>query len=254
MKCPFVLLFVFLTTTFSFAEENKISEQQTQWIEVYKKQKNVPKPTDMLVNTDPEPDLTAEGFVDLYNGKDLSNWTRRGGTCSFEAKGDTIVGTCVKGASSTYLSTNRSDYTDFIFTAELKWEVDGNTGFMIRAQSKPGKKEGSENETVFGPQVEMEGFGKKGRGWSGGIYGQGVGGWEYPLWLEAHAEVRQALKKDDFNRITVHVQGDTVKTWLNGLPAAHWKTEEYQSGFFGLQIHSGSKGTVLFRNLKVKEL
>ena len=238
--------------TLSFAGENKISEQQTKWIEFYKKQKNVPKPADMLVNTDAEPDLDAAGFESLYNGKDLSNWTPLGGHCSFEAKGETIVGTCVKGSPSTYLSTKKADYTDFILTAELKWEVDGNTGLMFRAQSKPGKE--GKGETVFGPQVEMEGFAKPDRGWSGGIYGQSAGGWTYPLWLDAHAEVRKALKKDDFNRITVQVQGDTVKTWLNGLPAAHWKTDEYQSGFFSLQVHSGNQGTILFRNIKVKEL
>ena len=40
----------------------------------------------------------------------------------------------------------------------------------------------------------------------------------------------------------------------NGLPAAHWTTEEYEKGFFSLQIHSGKQGTVHFRNIKVKEL
>ena len=60
-----------------------------------------------LINDAPEPSLT-EGFVSLYNGKDLSGWTPRGGHCTFEASGDSIVGTCVPGSPSTYLSTDRT--------------------------------------------------------------------------------------------------------------------------------------------------
>ena len=109
-------------------------------------------------------------------------------------------------------------------------------------------------ETVFGPQAEMEAYAKE-RYWSGGIYGQSAGGWIYPMWLDAHAKTRKAMKpKGSWNRITIQAKGDTIKTWLNGVPAAHWKTKEYKQGFFSLQIHSGKAGTVLFRNLKVKEL
>ncbi len=227
---------------------NKISEEQQKWVKHYRKQKNAPKPEEMLVNTDPEPDLST-GFVNLYNGKDLAGWTPRGGKCKFEARGEAIVGTCVKGSPSTYLSTDKDDYADFVFTCEVKWEVDGNSGVMFRAQTK-----GAEGkETVFGPQAEMEGFAKQ-RYWSGGIYGQSCGGWYYPLWLEAHKEAREALREGEWNRLTIRAAGDAVKTWLNGKAAAHWKTDTYLKGFFALQVHSGKAGTICFRNIKVKEL
>jgi hypothetical protein len=99
----------------------------------------------------------------------------------------------------------------------------------------------------------MEGVGNP-RGWSGGIYGEGIGGWLYPLWLDNHAEARESLKTDDWNRLTIMAKGDTVKTWLNGHPATHWKTTEYMKGFIGLQVHSGTKGTIQWRNVKIKEL
>lgn len=226
----------------------QISESQQQYIKKYEKQENIPAPENMLLNTDPEPKLS-KGFNSLYNGKNLDGWTPRGGHCTFEAKGEAIVGTCVPKSASTYLSTDKADYTDFIFTAELKWEVDGNSGVMFRAQSKPGEK----GEVVFGPQAEMEGF-KTGRGWSGGIYGQSAGGWFYPLWLETHKEARGALVKDDWNRITIKAQGDTFKTWINGIPAGHLKNDKYKQGFFSLQVHAGKEGSILFRNIKVKEL
>ena len=156
----------------------------------------------------------------------------------------------MEGSPSTYLSTKKNDYTDFVFTAEIKWAVDGNTGIMFRAKRKPSKK----GESVVGPQAEMEGFAKPDRNWSGGIYGQGDGGWIYPLWLSAHEKARKALKKDEWNRITIQAKGDTTKTWINGVPAAHWVSEKYTKGFFSLQVHSGAHSEVHFRNIKVKEL
>jgi hypothetical protein len=232
----------------SATQANTVSESQQQYVKKYAKQENVPVPEEMLLNTDAEPDLK-KGFVNLYNGTNLEGWTPLGGQCTFEPKGDVIIGTCVPGSPSTYLSTDKSDYADFIFTAELKWEVNGNTGVMFRGQQKSEKN----TVTVFGPQAEMEGIAGD-RRWSGGIYGQSAGGWYYPLWLESHEAVRNAIVKDGWNRITIMAQGDTFKTWINGIPASHLKNTTYKQGFFSLQVHSGKVGKIHFRNIKVKEL
>jgi hypothetical protein len=124
---------------------------------------------------------------------------------------------------------------------------------MIRSKARPGN---NGYEHIHGPQIEMEGFSHEyaGRGWSGGIYGQGYSAWIYPLWLDAHREARAALIKEGWNRVTIKAEDDTIKTWINGVPAAHWKTNDYPEGFLGLQIHSGKEGTVRFRNLLIKEL
>lgn len=228
----------------------ELDPQQNKWVEHYAKQKNAPKPEEMLLNTDAEPDLT-EGFVSLFNGKDLSGWKPRGGTCKFEAKDGQILATCVPGSGSTYLCTENADYSNFVFTCDLKWEVDGNTGVQFRSKSKPGK----DSETVFGPQFEMEGLGKGDRHWSGGIYGQSCGGYFYPLWLKEHQAARAAEKTEGWNRVTISASGNVVKTWLNGVPASHWVDDgTYADGFFALQSHSGAAGTVLFKNIRVKEL
>jgi hypothetical protein len=228
----------------------ELDPQQLQWHARYEKQPNAPKPEEMLLNTDAEPDLT-EGFVPLFNGKDLSGWTPRGGKSLFEVRDGLLVGTCVPGSASTYLSTDQSDFTDFVFTCEMKWEVDCNSGVMFRAQTKPGK---NDTETVFGPQAEMEGFSKD-RHWSGGIYGQSCGGYFYPLWLKEHEDARAAAKEGEWNRLTISAKGNIVKTWINGVPASHWVDDgSYPEGFFGLQIHKGAEGTVLWRNIRVKRL
>jgi len=242
-----ILCSAFLAPTAAVAGE--LDPLQKEWYEKYKKQKNVPKPGDMLLNTDEEPDLS-EGFTPLFDGKSLEGWTPHGGTCKFEVKDGVIVGTCVPGSPSTYLSTNRTDYGDFIFTCDLKWDVDCNSGVMFRAQMREEK----DKVVVYGPQAEMEGT-EQNRGWSGGIYGQSCGGYFYPLWLVEHQPARQALKKNGWNRITVEARGNVVKTWVNGIPAAHWHDDgTYPSGFFGLQVHKGQKGQVRFRELRIREL
>lgn len=252
-KLPHFALIVSLLSLSPLSAEQKVSESQEKWVEHYKKQASVPDPAKMLINTEEEPDLAGDGFVSLYNGKNLDGWVRLQGAQDFEARGDVIVGTCVRGSKSSYLSTEKSDYRDFVLTAEFFWEVDMNTGMIFRGQSRKGKKPGNEFITVFGPQVEMEQESND-RRWSGGIYEQSAGGWAYPLWLEAHEEVRNAVKYDEWNRITVKAVGKDIKTWVNGLPAAHWKTEKYPEGFISLQVHSGGKGEVHFKKIKVKEL
>ncbi|MEI6890984.1 MAG: DUF1080 domain-containing protein [Pontiella sp.] len=244
-----ILTLAAFALTASLVQANTISASQQQYIKKYEKQKVVPKPADMLINTDKEPDLCCD-FTSLFNGKDLTGWTPKGGHCTFEVVDNAIKGTCVKGSPSTYLSTKRADFADFVFTCDMKWEVTGNSGVMFRAQTRPGE---NVEEEVFGPQYEMEGFSQD-RGWSGGIYGQSCGGWYYPLWLEAHAKARKALKEGEWNRVTIKAQGDMVQTWINGIPAATWKNSDYLEGFFGLQVHAGKEGTIFWRNLKVKEL
>lgn len=227
----------------------EIDPAQAAWHAKYKTQQNVPLPAETLLNTDEEPDVS-EGFSPMFNGKDLTGWTPKGGTCTFEVKGDVLVGTCVPGSNSTYLSTEKSDYGDFIFSCDMKWAVDGNSGVMFHAQSKTDKK----RETVFGPQAEMEGI-TGDRFWNGGIYGQSCGGYFYPLWLKEHQAARDALDREGWNRLTIEAKGNVVKTWVNGVPCAHWVDDgTYAKGFFGLQIHKGAKGEVHWKNVRVKEL
>ena len=130
----FTLTFLLCFYGSGLARAGELDPQQHEWHTHYKKQKNAPKPEEMLLNTDPEPDLTI-GFTSLFNGKDLTGWTPKGGTCTFEARTGLLVGKCVPGSNSTYLSTEKADFTNFVFSCDMKWEVDCNSGVMFRARS-----------------------------------------------------------------------------------------------------------------------
>lgn len=201
-------------------------------------------------NTEAEPDLEDAGFAVLFNGVNLDGWKTMQGTMIFEVKDGEIVGTVGKGAS-TFLCTEKI-YQDFIFTCEMKWHQDGNTGVQVRSRIRHDPK----RETVIGPQVEMEDLAKKDRGWSGGIYGQNCGSWFYPLKAPEHRKLKDAIDRDGWNRVTVKVTGNVFKTWINGMPAANWvdAENEFPNGFIGLQLHGGKTGIIHWRNLKILEL
>ena len=207
-----------------------------------------PKPEDLLLNTDPEPDLAQAGFVDLFDGNTLDGWTVRGGAMEFEVKEGSIVGTCVKGQPNGFLCTDKN-YGDFIFTADFKWEVLGNSGIMFRAGARTEKGK----ERVFGYQSEMD---NKERAYTGGIYGEAMGGWKYPLSKPVgHTAARAAIKNHkEWNRVTIHAQGNVLKTWVNGVPCSHLINDERAEGFFGLQVHSGPQGTIHWKNIRIMEL
>lgn len=202
------------------------------------------------INSDPEPNLNDANFISLFDGKTLDGWTPKQGTMIFDVQDGAIVGTCSKGPS-TFLSTDK-EYTNFIFTCEVKWEVDGNSGIQVRSRIRKQKN----MDVVFGPQVELEDLAKKGRGWSGGIYGQACGGWLYPLKSPAHKPLKNIIDRSGWNRVTVKVEGKVFKTWINGLPAANWVDEknDFPKGFIGLQVHGGKQGIIHWKNLKIKEL
>lgn len=227
----FILLSAILLTQNTFAQNNQKSKTR-------------------FINTDKEPNIKSRKFKSLFDGKTLNGWSTKQGTMKFEVVNGEIVGTCSKGPS-TFLCTDK-EYVDFIFTCEVKWEVDGNTGVQIRSRIR----KDDNIDKVIGPQAEMEDLGKKGRGWSGGIYGQNCGGWFYPLKAPEHAPLKNAIDRSGWNRLTIKVEGNVFKTWINGLPAAHWIDikNEFSQGFIGLQVHGGKKGIIHWKNLKIREL
>lgn len=204
---------------------------------------------DLLLNTDAEPDLAAEGFADLFNGKDLSGWSVKGGKMLFEVNDGVIVGTCVQKQPNGFLCTDKT-YGNFVFTAEFRWEVLGNSGIMFRAGTKV---QGTMQDRVFGYQSEMD---DRERRYTGGIYGEAMGGWKYPLDKpKAHEAARAAIKDHmAWNRVTIQAQGNVCQTWVNGVPCAHLVNDERSKGFFGLQVHGGRQGTIHWRNIRIKEL
>ena len=210
-----------------------------------------------------------EGFVPLFDGKSIDDWIVRGGDAKYAVKGNKIVGTSVKHTPNTFLCTPR-EYSDFVLILELKVDDGLNSGVQIRSHSfdekttvtgkypngKPFKREISPGR-VHGYQVEID---PSERGWSGGIYDEARRGWLNKLDGDSNKAAREAFRNNEWNEYRIEARGDSIKTWVNGVPAADLKDDMTASGFIALQVHGiggdekkvGKK--VRWRNLRIKEL
>ncbi len=200
------------------------------------------------------------GWVSLFNGKDLSGWVRHGGQARYRVEGHEIVGSSVPNTGNSFLCTKK-DYGDFVLELEFKVDPELNSGVQIRSHvfDKPisfavkGKTKTIPKGRVHGYQVEID---PSKRAWTGGIYDEGRRGWLNDL--KKNEAARKAFKPNEWNKFRIECRGDSIKTWLNGVPAADLKDSMTASGFIGLQVHGVGKRKepleVRFRNLRIKEL
>jgi hypothetical protein len=182
----------------------------------------------------------------LLAGDDRQGWTVKGGTATYEIKDGTVTGRTVHDSPNTFLTSDR-DYGDFIMEFEYKVDSSMNSGVQIRSNSYPEYMNGR----VHGYQIEID---PSERAWSGGIYDEARRGWLYPMTDNPGA--RKAFKQNDWNHYRIEAIGDTLKTWINDVPAAFLVDDWTASGFIGLQVHSigedDEAGTeIKWRNLRI---
>ena len=150
------------------------------------------------------------------------------GKAAYKVKNGEIVGTTVANTPNSFLATEKM-YGDFILELELFVDPSMNSGIQIRSHSKPEFQKGR----VHGYQVEVD---PSSRQWSGGIYEEARRGWLYPL--EYNPAGKPAFKNGQWNKYRVEAIGNTLRTWVNGIPAAHLVDADTPNGFIALQVHA----------------
>ena len=201
---------------------------------------------------------TEGGWAQLFNGKDLSGWTQKGGKAKYEVEDGCILGTSVANTSNSFLCTEKP-YADFLLEFELKCDPALNSGVQIRSNSLPEYKKGR----VHGYQVEIDVSDTRKRWWTAGIYDEGRRGWLFPGKRggdpKAFTEQGGKLTKSEgWNHVRVEAVGPRIRTWLNGELRADFEDDMTLSGFIGLQVHGVGKRTdplqVRWRNLRIRVL
>jgi len=206
----------------------------------------------------PRPD--ADGFVPLFNGRNLTGWVQFGGQAKYRVENGEIIGSSVPETGNSFLCTPRY-YTNFILELEFKVQPGLNSGVQIRSHvfdhptelEYQGKTIKIPTGRVHGYQVEID---PSARAWSGGLYEEGRRGWLNDL--KSNDAARAAFKTNAWNKFHIEARGDSIKTWLNDVPAADLKDSLTPAGFIGLQVHGVGKKPaemeVRFRSLRIKEL
>ena len=167
-------------------------------------------------------------WIALFDGNSLNGWEQLNGKAEYRIEGDDIVGVTVPNTPNSFLKTTQN-YGDFILELDYKVDSTMNSGIQIRSLSDPDFRNGR----VHGYQIEID---PSDRAWSAGIYDEARKGWLYPL--TDNTEAQQAFKQDDWNHYRVEALGDTLKTWINGVEAAHLVDDQTASGFIALQVHA----------------
>jgi hypothetical protein len=202
-----------------------------------------------------------DGFVPLFNGKDLDGWERHSGLAEFRVEGGEIVGKTVANTGNTFLCTAKK-YANFILEFEFKVAPELNSGVQFRSEffdketevEIEGKMKMFPPDRVFGYQYDID---PSPRSYTGGIYDEGRRGWLANL--KENPSAQKAFKAGDWNKGRIECVKDGIKTFINGVKAADIKDEKTHKGIIGLQVHAIGKNKeageeVRVRNIRIKEL
>ncbi|MBX3443912.1 MAG: DUF1080 domain-containing protein [Planctomyces sp.] len=203
-------------------------------------------------------------FQPLFDGQTLTGWTQRGGQAKYSVEDGAIVGRSVPNTPNSFLCTER-DYGNFELLLEFQVDPALNSGVQIRSehfdepQTITVPDNGGEKtltipaRRVHGYQVEID---PSERAWTGGIYDESRRGWLNDL--KNNEPARQAFRQNEWNTLRIVAKGDSIRTWLNDVPAADLTDGLTAKGFIALQVHGvGDRAeplTVRWRNLRIREL
>ena len=181
----------------------------------------------------------AQGYLPLFNHKDLSGWKINGTEKWYVENGELV---CESGPDKQYgyLSTDK-DYKNFMLTLEFKQEANGNSGVFFRSKIPEGV-------TISGWQAEVAPMGQH----TGGIYESYGRGWL----IQPNPAHEKYLKEGEWNTYKIKAEGGHITTWLNGHMMCDLTDEKIGQGqgFIALQIHEGGGIKVRWKNIEIEEL
>ncbi len=188
-----------------------------------------------------------DGWHDLFNGTDLTGWTRLNGEAPYTIDNGEIVGTTVMDTPNTFLATEQT-YGDFFLDLEVMVDPAINSGIQIRSLSKPDYRDGR----VHGYQVEID---PAERAWSGGLYDEARRGWLYPM--ELNQPCRKAFQNGAWNHYYIEAVGPSIRTWINDVPCTDLIDDMTAEGFIALQVHGIGNASmagkeIRWRNVRIK--
>ena len=183
----------------------------------------------------------AEGFVSLFNGRDLNNWwSFKHGKESFRVNEDGYI-ECYQSGAEAIMSNRR--YDNFILRLEYNIkDKDANSGIHLRAPRAARQSKIGFEFQIMGDSYLSEPHINS----TGAVYDV----------LPALAVA--ARPEGEWNEVEIMLNGPHLKATLNGVIVQDVNFDEVEEmryrlrrGFIDLQDHDNY---VLFRNVRVKEL
>jgi putative heme-binding domain-containing protein len=219
----------------------------------------------------PQPD--ADGFISLFNGKDLTGWEGLAGYWS--VKDGVLQGSETReNSKQTFLvlSASKADpkkYANFELHLTYKFATPtGNSGVQFRS-----KIIDPATYRVGGYQADFDGNAQ----YDGGFYDEagGAGGraimanrgfkttWDKDNKRNneslgmSREELAATIKKGDWNSMVLTVKGNTMRIAINGKVLGELidnSPKAVSEGLIALQMHQGYTMTIQFKDMKIKLL
>jgi hypothetical protein len=183
-----------------------------------------------------------EGFVWLFNGKDLSGWD--GDPRIWSAEGGVITGTTDKNSveQNTFLIYKRP-FRDFVLRFDMRLR-NGNSGVQFRSVTQPGwivsgyQADASEadDRSAWGNLYDERGKGR-------GLMRTPDEGWKKGM---------SVVRKGDWNEYEIVAAGRHVTLRLNGVETINQEVDNIGEGVIAIQVHRGPAMQVQVRNVRIK--
>ncbi len=192
-----------------------------------------------------------DGFVPLFNGKDLSGWARDPLQPGEWRVKDGILSGGGPSAPST-LYSERADYRDFQLHAEARLTGDASGGLCFRTEMPP--PESALRKPTSGFEVELTEPQNRNAPRTGSVYGLGSGGPDG----QTHTGFKYSqpiVEEGKWFTIEVIAEGLHTVVVINGQTTLdnHWVKQNFRVGRIALQQQLGNP-SVEFRKIEIKEL
>ena len=209
------------------------------------------------------------GWIALFNGKDLSGWVNNGQE-KWIVEDGAILGESTVGHYG-YLTTEKI-YSNFVLRLKFRPETNGNSGVFTRSRI-------TGNSPRTGPDIEGEQVEVDPTRNTGSIYESGGRGWV----AMGTPACEHAIKPRDWNDLEITEEGPHYVTRLNGVPCVDFTDSPPSSaagerlqyvtrpngvptvdsnkhslhvteGVIGLQLHTGGGVKIRFKDIYLKNI
>ena len=220
------------------------------------------------------PAAGADGWINLFNGKDLSGWEGLEGYWSIVDGAIQCSETAEKSKQTNLIllcsKDNPEKFANFEIHYSFKWVTpSGNSGLQIR-----GKIDNAEALHVGGYQADID----PGNSYTGIIYDEGgvAGGrgimskrGEKTVWDaenkssstpldKSDAEIKAQIKPvGEWNNVVVIASGNKITYSINGQVTTEMtdnSPKACKDGVIAFQMHAGATMTLQFKDIKIKML
>jgi Domain of Unknown Function (DUF1080) len=212
-----------------------------------------------------------QGFLSIFNGKDLTGWD--GNPKLWSVKDGAITGQTTAenpAKRNTFLIWTNGTLSDFELRCSFKLVPGDDKGFANSGIQYRSKVVDPAYWVVHGYQADME----AGATYTGILYEEGIRGiialrGEKVVWgkddkkqvvgsVGDAATIESSLKKGDWNDYVIIANGNHLQQFINGKQTIDLtddcEAKRAMSGVLALQLHAGPPMMVQFKDLRIKKL